>query len=77
MIILFTPFNDLAMEAYNSIFLPLLPVSIICLILFLIGYWLGTLRAKKLMKQMAKMEKRIMDLNTELLYGPPAGRGQK
>ena len=65
------------MEANHSISLSLLPAGIICLIIFIIGYWLGHLKTKKLMKQMAKMEKKIMDLNTELLYGTPAANGHK
>lgn len=47
----------------------LVPLSIICFLLFILGYWLGTLKSKKLIRKMAKMEKKIMDLNSELLYG--------
>ena len=46
-----------------------LPAAAICLLLFILGYWLGTRKSKKLLKQLAKMEKKVMDLNTELLYG--------
>lgn len=57
------------MEANYSISLSLFPAGIICLLIFVLGYWLGTLKTKKLRKQLARMEKKIMDLNTELLYG--------
>ena len=60
------------MEADHFPSLDLFTVSIICVILFALGYWLGTLKTKKLIRKMAKMEKKIMDLNTELLYGTPA-----
>lgn len=46
-----------------------LPAAVICLFLFILGYWLGTRKSKKLLKQLARMEKKVMDLNTELLYG--------
>ncbi len=55
----------------NSILDPT-PITIICILLFCAGYWVGNLKSKKLMKQLSKMEKKVMDLNSELLYGPPA-----
>lgn len=57
------------MESDYSFILKQLPTAGICLLIFALGYWLGTRKSKKLFKQMAKMEKKIMDLNTELLYG--------
>jgi hypothetical protein len=48
--------------------LGLLQVSIAGILLFGLGFWLGTLKSKKLLRKMAKLEKKIMDLNTELLY---------
>ena len=55
---------------YNSadIQLGLFQVAIVGCCLFAIGFWLGNLKYKKLLKKMAKMEKKIMDLNSELLY---------
>jgi hypothetical protein len=55
---------------FNSrdIQLDLLEVAIIGSLLFAVGFWLGTLKSKKLLKKMARMEKKIMDLNSELLY---------
>ena len=63
------------MEATSSISilyarLDLVQVAIIGLVLFALGYYLGHMATKKMTRQMAKMEKKIMDLNTELLYGP-------
>jgi hypothetical protein len=43
-------------------------VLIFGLFLFAIGFWAGQARSKKLERKMAKMEKEIRDLNTELLY---------
>lgn len=53
------------------------PITIICILLFCAGYWVGSLKTKKLMKQLTKMEKKVMDLNSELLYGPPAKLAQE
>ena len=50
----------------------LLQVLITGLILFAAGFWLGGLKGKKLQKRMHKMEKEIMDLNSELLYNEKA-----
>lgn len=66
------PMHPDSLLFFQDIQMGLLQLAIICLLLFIVGYWLGTLKSKKLMKKMAKMEKKIMDLNTELLYGPPA-----
>ena len=57
----FLPFQDLQLD--------FLQVSIVALVLFGLGFWLGTMKSRKLIRKMAKMEKKIMDLNTELLYG--------
>jgi hypothetical protein len=61
------------MEANSTSFLyfqlDTIQVGIVGVLLFSIGFWLGNLKSKKLLKKMAKMEKKIMDLNTELLYG--------
>ena len=46
----------------------LFQLMIIGLLLFAIGFWLGHARSKKLAHKMAKMEKEIMNLNSELLY---------
>ena len=48
------------------------PIAIICVLVFCAGYWVGHLKTKRLKKLLTKMEKKIMDLNSELLYGPPA-----
>ena len=58
--------------SFQNLQMDLLQVGIICIILFVIGYWLGALKSRKLMRKMGKMEKKIMDLNSELLYGPRA-----
>jgi len=58
------------MEINHSITLGLIPMALIALLIFVLGYWFGTLKSKKLMRQVRKMERKIMDLNTELLYGP-------
>ncbi|HVU56679.1 MAG TPA: hypothetical protein VHD83_16570 [Puia sp.] len=54
-----------------SLHLDLVQVGIVGILLFTLGFWLGRLRIRKMIKQMAKMEKKIMDLNSELLYGVP------
>lgn len=43
-------------------------VIILGLFLFAIGFWTGQAKSRKLGRKMAKMEKEIRDLNTELLY---------
>ena len=48
--------------------LDIIQVMITGLILFAAGYWLANLRSKKFLKEMRKLEKEIMDLNSELLY---------
>lgn len=52
----------------QSFQLDLIQVLIIGLLLFAIGFWIGHARSKKIAQKMAKMEKEIMKLNTELLY---------
>lgn len=44
-----------------------------CLFFFTIGYWLGGMKSKKLIRTIQKMEKEIMDLNSELLYNNKDG----
>ncbi len=48
--------------------LDIIQVTIMALILFAAGIWLGGMKGRKLLKKMHKMEKEIMDLNSELLY---------
>jgi hypothetical protein len=50
----------------------LIQVLITGLILFAAGFWLGGMKGKKLQKKIYKMEKEIMDLNSELLYNEKA-----
>lgn len=38
------------------------------LFLFAIGFWAGQARKKKLERKVARMEREIRDLNSELLY---------
>jgi hypothetical protein len=45
-----------------------LQVLIVGLFLFAIGFWVGQAKSRKLERKMAKLEKEIRDLNTELLY---------
>ena len=58
--------------SFQNLQLDLFQAGITCIALFAIGYWLGALKSRRLMRKMGKMEKKIMDLNTELLYGPRA-----
>jgi len=53
--------------------LDIFQVLITGLLLFVVGYWLGTIKSKKFVKRIHKMEKEIMDLNTELLYNTGKG----
>jgi hypothetical protein len=46
----------------------IIQVTITGLILFAGGIWLGGMKGRKLLKKMHRMEKEIMDLNSELLY---------
>jgi hypothetical protein len=55
--------------SFQNLQLDLFQTGIVCVVLFAIGYWLGTLKSRRLLRKMGKMEKKIMDLNTELLYG--------
>lgn len=48
--------------------LDMIQVCIAAGIFFAIGFWVGNLRRKKLLRKMQKMEREIMDLNSELLY---------
>jgi hypothetical protein len=57
------------MDAHYYITLDLLPAAAIMLLLLILGYWLGSLKTRKLTRQLAKMERKVMELNTELLYG--------
>jgi hypothetical protein len=54
--------------------LDLIQIFISSLVIFALGFWMGRAKSKKLERKMAKMEKEIRDLNTELLYNDqPAG----
>jgi hypothetical protein len=46
----------------------IIQVTITSLLLFAAGIWLGGMKGRKLLKKMHRMEKEIMDLNSELLY---------
>ena len=48
--------------------LDLSQVFISSLGVFVLGFWAGRAKSKKLERKMARMEKEIRDLNTELLY---------
>ena len=68
------------MEPIYSIFqnfqLDLSQVFISSLVVFVLGFWAGRVKSKRLERKMARMEKEIRDLNTELLYNnndQPAG----
>jgi hypothetical protein len=57
---IYTSFSDLKLD--------LIEATIISMFVFVIGYWIGALKSKKLMRKMQKMEKEIRNLNSELLY---------
>ena len=57
---------------FQNFHLDLFQVFIVGLFIFAIGFRLGYSRSKKMERKMAKMEKEIRDLNTELLYGNAA-----
>lgn len=65
------------METFYTILedlqLDLSGVMITGLILFAIGFWLGSVKTKRFMRKIHEMEKEIMDLNSELLYGKKQG----
>jgi len=48
--------------------LDLSQVFISSLVVFVLGFWAGRAKSKKLERKMARMEREIRDLNTELLY---------
>jgi len=56
-------FENLQMDMFQA--------GIACLVIFAAGYWVGSRKSRRLMRKMGKMEKKIMDLNSELLYGHP------
>ena len=71
------------MEPIYSIFqnfqLDLSQVFISSLVVFVLGFWAGRVKSKRLEQKMARMEKEIRDLNTELLYNndqPVSSNGQ-
>jgi len=64
------PMQPNSLLSFQHLHLDLFEAGITCIVLFAIGYWLGALKSRKLIRKMGKMEKKIMDLNTELLYGP-------
>jgi|GEM_PF-1339417 hypothetical protein len=55
--------------ALLSLRLNIIQVGIVGILFFAVGFWLGQVKIKKMLRRIAKMEKTIMDLNTELLYG--------
>ena len=49
--------------------LGILQLSIAGICLFALGFWVGSaLKSRKLLRKMARMERKIRDLNSELLY---------
>ena len=56
-------------HSFTDLQLNIIQAGITGILLFIVGYWLGTMKSKKLLKKMSRMEKKIMDLNSELLYG--------
>ncbi|HTI07954.1 MAG TPA: hypothetical protein VL832_05340 [Puia sp.] len=56
-------------SSFQAFQLGLLQVLITGIILFALGFWVGgALKSKKLLRKMARMERKIRDLNSELLY---------
>ena len=57
--------------SFQNMQIDMFQAGIACLIIFAIGYWVGSRKSRRLIRKMGRMEKKIMDLNTELLYGRP------
>lgn len=61
------------MEAIISVLqalhLNLLEVSIAAIFVFVIGYWFGRLKVKKMTEEIYSLQRHVLDLNSELLYG--------
>ncbi|MHA4809613.1 hypothetical protein ACX0G9_15985 [Flavitalea flava] len=66
------------METFYTILqglqLDFIQVFISCVFFFAIGYGLGGIKGRKLTKTVQKLEKEIMDLNSELLYNNKDGK---
>jgi len=53
----------------RAIQLNMLEVSLACLFIFGIGYLFGTKKVRKLTQEVYGLQKDVLDLNEELLYG--------
>ena len=61
-------------DVIQSLQLNISQVVAVGVLLFVTGYLIGTVRVKRLVREKHGLEKAVMALNEELLYGtPPAG----
>ena len=56
-------------DLLRAIQLNMLEVSIACLFIFGIGYLIGIKKVRKLTREVYDLQKDVLDLNEELLYG--------
>jgi hypothetical protein len=56
-------------DLLKAIQLNVLEVSVVCLLIFAFGYLIGAIKAKKLTHEIYSLQKDVLDLNEELLYG--------
>lgn len=56
-------------DLLRAIQLNMLEVSIACLFIFGIGYMIGIKKVRKLTREVYGLQKDVLDLNEELLYG--------
>jgi len=56
-------------DLLQAIQLNMLEVSIACLFIFGIGYLIGIKKVRKLTREVYGLQKDVLDLNEELLYG--------
>lgn len=56
-------------DLLRAIQLNMLEVSIACLFIFGIGYLIGIKKVRKLTREVYGLQKDVLDLNEELLYG--------
>lgn len=56
-------------ELLQAIQLNILEMMILGLFIFGVGFWIGNVKAKRLSAQVHKLERDVLDLNAEILYG--------
>ena len=56
-------------EALQALHLNILEVMITGVFVFIIGFWLGHQKTRKYLEEIYHLQRHVLDLNAELLYG--------